>query len=367
MSAYISSIGTATPPLSLPQTSIADFMVKYLELSAEEEKALRVLYRASGISHRGTVLADYADDGVFHFFPQDQSLEPFPTTQQRMVIFKEEALFLAMQAAEQCLEKSTVKGQHITHLITVSCTGMYAPGLDIELLESLGLATDTERTAINFMGCYASFNALKCAQKIIASDPDAKVLLVSVELCSIHFQKNKDEDTLLSNALFADGAAAALVTSGGYGNVELRLAQFYSDLALEGRNEMGWFIGDFGFEMKLSAKVPDVIRQGIGQLTSRLLRKLDLSVQEIQHFALHPGGKRILEVIEAELGITKAQNQSAHHILRQHGNMSSPTVLFVIQDVMKGLASKQDGEHILSFAFGPGLTLESMLLEVKCQ
>ena len=359
MAAYIQSIGTALPEFIATQDSIIDFMVRQFNLDKREERKLRVLYRASGINKRYSVLEDFTRNlNGQSFFKEDV----FPSSKPRMALFQKHAVGLASQAAKKAIEDVKIEKNEITHLIAVSCTGMYAPGLDIELIESLGLNTDTQRTSINFMGCYAAFNALKLASNIVASDQNAQVLVVCVELCSIHLQHEREEENLLANAIFGDGSAA-LIINGKAGKKSLELSSFYSDLALTGKQEMGWFIGDYGFEMRLSAKVPDVIRDGISLLTKRLLDKVDLETSDIDFFAIHPGGKRILEVIEKELKITKEQDAPAREILKSHGNMSSPTVLFVIKYIFDQLTSIDDQKHLLSFAFGPGLTLESAVLK----
>jgi prepilin-type processing-associated H-X9-DG protein len=242
---------------------------------------------------------------------------------------------------------------------------MYAPGLDIELIKALDLPTNTQRLCINFMGCYAAFNGLKQADIICQSDPKAKVLVVCTELCSIHFQKHNSEDNLLANALFADGSAALLVESSPRKGLNLKPVSFYSDLAPEGDQDMAWTVGDLGFEMRLSAYVPDVIQRGIKMLAHSLLDQISNSLSDITYYAIHPGGKKILEVIEKELELTKEQNRSSYEVLRHYGNMSSPTVLFVLNDICKNLNGVDDKKKILSFAFGPGLTMESMVLEIQ--
>ncbi len=363
MSTYIHSIGTALPPFSTEQGNIADFMVKHLKLTSEEERDLRVLYRASGIRNRYSVLEDFGKNlNGRSFFKEDAQ---FPTAKPRMAVYQKNALKLASEASKNAIKEAKLDKRNISHLITISCTGMYAPGLDIELIEELGLQTHTKRTSINFMGCYASFNGLKMADQILRADPDSSVLMVCVELCSIHLQEKKDEENLLANAIFGDGAAA-LVLNSKPSNKSLKVENFYSDLALSGKQEMGWYIGDYGFEMKLSPKVPDVIKDGIEELTNNLLENIDLNLSDIDFFAIHPGGKRILDVIEEKLNITKDQNRHARDTLRSFGNMSSPTVLFVIKSIMDQVNSEDDGKHLLSFAFGPGLTLESAVLQVKC-
>jgi predicted naringenin-chalcone synthase len=359
MPAFISSIGTAVPDYVTDQKSIGDYMIQHLSLNDDDARKLRLLYRATGIQQRHSILPDFnaAHEETLLF-----NKLSFPSVRQRMNLFREEARKLSKKAVCETIDPDQYN--QITHLVTVSCTGMYAPGLDIDLIEDLGLPTNVERTAINFMGCYAAFIALKTASQIVLSNPEAHVLVVCVELCSIHFQSEQDEDTLLSNALFGDGAAAMLITSGGHNERELELRAFYNDLALEGKSEMGWFIGDYGFEMKLTATVPKVIQKGIVALTHRLFDKLDLTLNEVHHFAIHPGGKRILKVIEEALDISRDKAIYSHEVLRSFGNMSSPTVIFVIQSLLKDLEGSHHLENILSFAFGPGLTMESMILTI---
>jgi predicted naringenin-chalcone synthase len=183
-----------------------------------------------------------------------------------------------------------------------------------------------------------------------------------VELCSIHFQKNSEDDHLLSAALFGDGAAAMLMQGGAASG--LKPVRFFSDLARQGHDDMAWHVGDHGFEMRLSSYVPELIEAGIGTLTERLLQRLGLRVEDIDFFAIHPGGKKILESIEKALKMSADHNAPAYHVLRQYGNMSSPTVLFVLREILEKLSADDRGKKVLSFAFGPGLTLESMLLEV---
>lgn len=359
MAAFINAIGTALPPNLARQQKIADFMVSHLGLDEAEEKKLRILYRATGIQQRYSVLRDFKENLNGQSFFKE---EAFPSAKPRMLVYQEHAIKLARGACEQALSTVKIPSDQITHLIAVSCTGMYAPGLDIELIEQLGLDTSTQRTSINFMGCYAAFNAMKVADNIIRANPNANVLVVCVELCSIHLQEKTDDESLLSNAIFGDGAAA-MVVSATPSTRSLELRSFHSDLSLSGRDEMGWYIGDHGFEMRLSTRVPEVIRDGIGQLTDRLLKKIDLRPSDIDYFAIHPGGKRILDVIEEKLNITREQNASAREVLRTHGNMSSPTVLFVIKRLLDSMNSNDTGKHLLSFAFGPGLTLESAVLK----
>ena len=366
MKSYICAIGTANPKHKIPQMQIAGFMADALQFDQSDTRKLAALYRVSGIDSRHTVLSDYEQqNGDFTFFPNTPGLEPFPAVAQRMSAYREHALPLSIRAIQDCLAQlPEFELLDISHLITVSCTGMYAPGLDIEIISELGLSPTVERTAINFMGCYAAFNALKMANSVCKAHQEARVLVVCTELCTLHFQKSIEHDHLVSNALFADGAAAVLVSSEPQTGFNLELEAFHCELMPDGKKDMAWHIGNSGFEMTLSAYIPELIRKGIRQLSANLLARLSLELDEIKWFAIHPGGRKILEAIEQELGITKHDNRFAYSVLREFGNMSSVTVLFVLQKLLAELQPENQGEHILSFAFGPGLTMESMLLKI---
>ncbi len=365
MSSSILSIGKSVPPFKANQSDLISFMSRYLGSDKVTRRKIQVLFGLSGIESRYSILPDFtATEDEFEFFPRNADLEPFPSTNVRMEQYQKHALKLSMEAVADCMATSGREVTDITHLVTVSCTGMYAPGLDIELVEKMHLNSTVERTAINFMGCYAAFNALKVANNIVQSQPGSLVLVVAVELCSLHFQKGQTDEILTSNALFGDGAAAVLIGSKTQ-KPSLSLDEFHSDLALQGKEEMGWFIRDVGFEMKLTNEVPAIIRDGIKKLTTGLLDKLGMDLSQINYFAIHPGGRRILEVIENTLGITSQQNHHARDIMKDYGNMSSATVLFVLDHLWNTLSPQDNGKRILSFAFGPGLTMESMLLSVR--
>jgi prepilin-type processing-associated H-X9-DG protein len=362
---YITAISIANPTHRFPQPSIAEFMLKAMQFKNGESRKLKAVFRASGISYRHSVLEDYGRTENFDFYPQSNN-DAFPSTSSRLDIFRAHALPLSVNAAQGVFAKSNhITPDSITHLIVVCCTGMYAPGLDIELVKALNLKTTVHRTAINFMGCYAAFNALKIADSFCRGEKGAKVLIVCTELCSLHFQREATDDNLLANALFADGSAAVLVEGETTSKLQLAITAFHSDLVPDGNNDMAWTIGDLGFEMRLSAYVPDIIRRSISHLTKVLLDKIPKKFSDIKFFAIHPGGKKILEVIEQELNISKKQNSAAYKVLENYGNMSSPTILFVLNELVNILTPEDLDEHILSFAFGPGLTMESMVLKIN--
>lgn len=365
MKSFINSIGIAVPKNCIDQSEAAEFMKSALNLGNDEARKLASLYKATNIKQRFSVLSDFnSKQESFKFFPQAAS-GPFPSVSARMKLYADEAPKLAFDAIDDCLKNyPEFDPQAITHLVTVSCTGMYAPGIDIEIIEKFKLNHSIQRTSVNFMGCYAAFNALKIANSICTSAINSKVLIVCVELCTIHLQKSKDPSNLLSNSLFGDGAAAVIIENQAGPRFSLAIESFYCDLSIEGKSEMAWQISDFGFEMTLSSYVPNLIKGGIRQLAQNLLRHIELEIEEVDLYAIHPGGRKILEVIEEELAIPKEKNRFSQKVLREFGNMSSPTVLFVLKEIFNSLKSVDHQKNILSFAFGPGLTLESMLLKV---
>lgn len=365
MEIAITAIGTANPTFKQSQKNAAELISDVLHLKPAEKRLLKSIYKSTGIEYRHSVIRDYCKTlGEFEFFPNDPDLA-FPSTALRMQLYKENALPLALHAIDDCFTRhGTIRPADITHVITISCTGMYAPGLDIEIVQKLQLPSSTQRTAINFMGCYGAFNGLKVANAICQSNPKAKVLMVSVELCSLHFQKNISKDNLIANAIFADGAAAVLLESQHQQPVSLTLKSFYCDLLPQTQQEMAWHIADSGFDIALSSYVPDAIENGIAIFMERLLKQSDLKPSDIDFYAIHPGGSKILQASESALGITAEQNQYSYSILRNFGNMSSATVLFVLKAIWDNLKPSDAGKHIFSCAFGPGLTLESAVLGV---
>ncbi len=362
MPGFITSIGTAVPPYRATQKEYMEFMLSHLTLTSRKSKELQILYRASGIQFRHSVMAEYQFE--MDFFPEPGSNKSFPNVNSRLAIYDKESIKLCVEAARVCLDKSGLAYNEITHLIVVSCTGMRAPGNDISLIEQLGLNSHVERTAINFMGCYGSFNALKVANHIVGHQPEAKVLIVSVELCTLHLQNLSDTDNLLANSLFSDGSGAVLV-EGIPRKQSFELVNFHSDLSLSAKKEMEWDISDSGFLMTLSMNIPGIIKKEINGLTMRLLNKIRMNIDEIDFFAIHPGGRRILEVIQQELGFPEEKNKYSHHVLRNFGNMSSSTILFVFNELLQQVTAADHNKNVLSFAFGPGLTMESALLRVN--
>lgn len=359
--AFITSIGIAVPKNKIEQSTFARFMEQLTEDPSERRK-MHAVFRGSVINSRYSVLEDYGLEKGFSFYPNTKGLEPFPSTAQRMTAYQHHACDLSLAAIANCASSDRIR--EVTHLITVSCTGMYAPGLDIDLVNKLHLPTTTERICINFMGCYAAINALKVSDSICRANDKAKVLVVCTELCSLHFQKKITEDNIIANALFADGSAAMLIESRPEAKTSYSIENFHSDLIRTEEQHMAWEIGDFGFEMKLSSYVPQILETGIGQFFGALIKKANIDSHQVSHFAIHPGGKKILEAVAAQLKLTNGALNESYHVLRNFGNMSSPTVVFVLHEILMRLSSQNQNEFVTAMAFGPGLTIESALLKI---
>ena len=353
------SIGTSVPAYKHEQSDILDFMQRVYALNEADKRKLKFLYRQGGIDTRYSVIPDYSLPAAqWQFYSPTENLEPFPNLEQRMKWFQQEAAPLSLKAIHKCVENfPDVK---ITHLITVSCTGMSAPGLDLELMELLDLPPTTFRTSVNFMGCYAAIHALKIADAFCKADKMANVLIVCTELCTLHFQNDNTVDNITSSMLFSDGSAAALV-SGDVEQEGLTINDFYSTVAFKGKKDMAWELSSSGFRMTLSSYVSDMVEENFGTLVHDALQSANLESDSIKHWCIHPGGKKILEAVHKSLGFTNGQLQPAYDVLKNYGNMSSPTVLFVLEKIIKELNGEKDGK-IFAAAFGPGLTMETLIL-----
>ena len=355
----IISIGTAVPEYKHEQEKIFEFLSRVYAINEVEKRKLKFLYKHSGIKTRYSVLSDYSfPASEWKFFAPTENLEPFPSIEKRMRSFHEHAAPLSLKAIANCLTDH--KNKRITHLITVSCTGMSAPGLDLELIELLNLPATTWRTSINFMGCYAAIHALKLADVICKTNEEANVLIVCVELCTLHFQKKYTADSISSGILFSDGAAAVLV-SGNNGAEGLNIDHFYSSVSFKNKQEMVWELSSSGFLLTLSGYIPELIEEDFNNIVEESLKGTSLSKNDITHWCIHPGGKKILEAVHNSLQFVNGQLQPCYDVLQDYGNMSSPTILFVLQRIRDSL-DKNKRNNIFGAAFGPGLTMETFVL-----
>jgi predicted naringenin-chalcone synthase len=333
-------------------------------LEKDAGRKLRYLYQQSGIRTRYSVIPDYSlPVRDWTFYPPTENLEPFPSLELRMHWYREHAAPLSIRAIQQCL-KGKAGTDEITHLITVSCTGMSAPGLDLELVEALQLSPAIFRTSVNFMGCYAAVHALKLAQALADSTPGSRILVVCTELCTLHFQQQPTLDNMLSSLLFADGSAAALIVSDDLPGKGLRLRHFYSEIFSRGKDEMTWDLSSTGFRMGLSNYVTDLIRTDFDTLVGHALEKGGIEKQRITHWCIHPGGRKILDSIQQSLSFSDGHLDTSYDILQDYGNMSSPTILFVLKNIMEKLSYRQP-DCIFAAAFGPGLTMETFIAETN--
>lgn len=366
----IVSIATAVPQYKHPQENILSFMQNVYAMNEVDKRKMKFLYHQSGIETRYSVLPDYglpANDWVF--YPAAENLEPFPDIELRMEWFNKTAPQLSVSAIEKCMAGKIDKAE-ITHLITVSCTGMCAPGLDLQVMEAMGLPKNIYKTSVNFMGCYAAIHALKQADMICRNDKNAKVMIVCTELCTLHFQKNNSVDNISSSLLFGDGSAAVLVMHDDDTLAGLCIEDFYSEVAFKGKKDMSWELSSTGFQMTLSGYIPDLIEEDFNSLAQNALQHASCKKEDITHWCIHPGGKKILTAIQKSIDIPAESLQHSYTVLKNYGNMSSPTVLFVLKEIMDELANTANlpvrradkKATIFGAAFGPGLTLETFIL-----
>lgn len=356
--ANIISIATAVPAFCHRQDEIVNFMSSIYGIDEVEKRKLNFLYKHSGIEKRYSVIDDFSQHAdTWDFIPPDGS-KPFPSIDDRMSIFAKEAAQLSIKAVANCIE-GYIAPAEITHLITVSCTGMSAPGLDLQIAEAMQLSPSIFRTSVNFMGCYAAVHALKLAKLICDSTPNSNVVIVATELCTIHFQDNYTPDNAASSLLFADGSAAVLVSNKITSANAVSLKGFYSQVAYRGKDDMAWQLSSKGFLMKLSGYIPQLIEEDITTLVDNALQHYQLQKKDITHWCVHPGGRKILEVIEKKLQLEKDDLCRSKKVLAEYGNMSSPTILFVLKDMLKHLPAREC--NIMGIAFGPGLTMETFI------
>lgn len=338
-------------------------MQNVFAMNEVDKRKLKFLYHQSAIKTRYSVIPDYgsrADEWIF--YPGSENIEPFPDLELRMQWFNNTAPQLSVNAIEKCIEGKINKDE-ITHLITVSCTGMSAPGLDLQVMEAMELPKNIFRTSVNFMGCYAAIHALKLADALAKESKKAKVLIVCTELCTLHFQKDNNVDNITSSLLFGDGAAAVLVTNDDSKLDGIRIRDFYSEVSFKGKNDMSWELSSTGFLMTLSGYVPDLIEEDFDGLVQNALQHASLKKENISHWCIHPGGKKVLTSIQKSINIDENALQHSYNVLRDYGNMSSPTILFVLKEIMEELKSKEQKKaNIFGAAFGPGLTMETFIL-----
>lgn len=365
MLARLLSVASAFPALQADlQLSTAHAQQMSCSTPAEAIK-IEKFYRRTGVETRGSVLLEEPTAGTVSqsFYQPLCDDQRGPTTHTRSERFASDAPPLAIEAAVAAIQRSGCEASQITHLITVTCTGFRAPGVDIELITGLGLPATTQRIQVGFMGCHALINALRVARGLVAAEPDACVLIVSVELCSLHYQYGYDTQRIVSGSIFADGASASIIVGDSWETKNQHqpigeIAATGSCLIPNSQEAMTWLIGDHGFEMTLAASVPGLIEANLAEYLNGWLAEQGESVDSIGGWAVHPGGTRILVAVQNALGLAQERLQISYDILRRHGNMSSATLGVVLEDFV----AAEMPRPWLMLGFGPGLEIEVALI-----
>jgi predicted naringenin-chalcone synthase len=370
MTLGLTGIGTALPEHRLKQSEAVELHATFCRIDEKRSRTLRALYRRCGVQTRHSVTLD-ASEGPLEtrqkfYSPAVDDDDAGPGTAARMAVFAARAPALAIQAARKALTVGSVQPSEVTHLITVSCTGFVSPGVDAELIETLDLPCDVERTHIGFMGCHGALNGLRVAKSFAELDAATVPLVCAVELCSLHFAYGWDPDMLVANALFADGAAAVVGRvreetghpHAGESSTPWRVSATGTLLMPDSKEEMTWRIGDHGFRMTLSPRVPVLIEAHLRDWLVSWLGTHGLTLGDVGSWAVHPGGPRILSAVEKALDLSRDDTAISRSVLAEHGNMSSPTILFILDRMMASRAARP----CVALAFGPGLAVEATLL-----
>lgn len=375
MSLALLGLGTAQPPHAIDQSVMASSAAPCSCATDRERRLLPALYRRAHVDRRHSVVVNTPHDEttqsieerMLAFYPPalDKN-DRGPMISERMRRYPEEALPLATDACRAALDDAGLTSAQVGQLVVVSCTGFSAPGVDVGLIDALGLPPTVGRTMIGFMGCHGAMNGLRVARSLAESlnRPDQYVLMCCVELCTLHFQYGWDPQKVVANALFADGAAAVVGQShrsdepDATANAIPTVTAHGSCLLPGSRDLMTWIIRDHGFEMTLSPKVPDLIHEHLRGWIEPWLAEQGLTVAQVQGWAIHPGGPRVIKAVEDALGLASGTGDESREVLRTSGNMSSPTVLFILDR----LRQTQTPRPWVAIAFGPGLTIEATLI-----
>ncbi len=363
MGLVIGGLGTAQPQRSIKQEAAAEIARSFLADGDQNARGLAALFRRTRVRSRGSVLLEPSQgNGPRQSFyrPSTGPDDLGPATAERMERYAEAAVPLAEAAAVGAMESAGAAPGEVTHLVTVSCTGFFAPGVDIALVKRLGMRPTASRLHIGFMGCHGALNGLQACRAIVEADRSAVVLLAAVELCSLHYQYGNHPQKLVANALFADGAAALVGRSHDGGNGALwRVTATGSYILPDADDGMTWRIRDHGFEMTLSPRVPELIAGHLRTWIEPWLAEAGYALDQIGSWAIHPGGPRILTSVAEALELPPEATETSAEVLADHGNMSSPTVLFVIDRLQR----KNAPRPCVAIGFGPGLVAEAALLD----
>jgi predicted naringenin-chalcone synthase len=358
---FLIDVATASPPFVVPQTKAADELKRRMGGQPVVNRMIDAAIARSGIARRSVVLSDAEGSAGTPFYPTAPD-DDSPGTAERMRMYKTWSSKLAVAAASEVLLATRTSPAKITRLMTISCTGFSAPNFDHTLITSLGLPPGIKRTHIGFMGCAAALIGFNAAYEALhgKNERDEKVLLVAVELCSLHLQTTPSRDNILANMIFADGCGAAIFGSDIMTSARAELVATRSILFYDSTTSMGWEIGDHGFEMTLSSDLPDMIASKAVPAVKGMLLGMGLQPEDITLWALHPGGRAIIDALQTGLGLTDDETAASRAVLLEHGNMSSASILFVLKELFTR-GPLRPGENLVAIAFGPGLTMELAL------
>lgn len=369
MSIQILGLGTALPPHRMSQPDALEMTHDIVCADERQRRLATMLFRKSGVAGRNTAVP-HPIAYEWARREADLAVSRGPTTGERLQLYSANAPQLAETASRKAIETAGIDIRDVTHLVTVSCTGFDAPGVDISLFDRLGLRATAERVHVGYMGCHGAINGLRAARGLASADPGAVILVSACELCSLHYRFTWDDEGIIGNALFADGAASVVLGSPARtdhapaepaaqnGAGRWSLAATGSCLIPESRDSMSWRIGDYGFEMRLTAEVAEHIERSLKPWISEWLARQDLTIETVDHWVVHPGGPKILDAVESSLNLDARHTTLSREVLNEQGNMSSPTVLFVLERLE---ASAPQGACVL-LGFGPGLMAEACLL-----
>jgi alkylresorcinol/alkylpyrone synthase len=373
--ATIISIATGIPDGVIDQ-DVAAGVVQRLGITKRWNKVLPKLYQKSGVRRRSSVLLgpDHLEPDLRQSFytPPTETAPYGPTTAQRMEVYAQHAGPLICKTSRLAIDRAGITPSRITHLVTVSCTGFVAPGLDHALIQAHKLRETVQRVHVGFMGCHAMVNGLRVAQAICQADGDAVALVSSVELCSIHQQYREDPEQIVANSLFSDGSASAIVVPYRQAlampqvDPSWRMVSSLSLKVPDSADLMTWKIGDHGFQMTLSSQVPMRIEGELRAPLETWLGTLGVSTKEIKQWVVHPGGPRILDAVEEAIGLGSESLSASRETLANYGNMSSPTIVFIMEEILRRSESEglpREKGLWLVLGFGPGLHAEAILLE----
>jgi prepilin-type processing-associated H-X9-DG protein len=363
MAFSVLGLATALPENSMSAEQAIGMSRDCVCRTDRQSRLLRMVFRRSNIDNRHLCVPH---DIAYQWVPvpprdlpaDEAERSRGPTTGERMELYAEHAAPLAHRAAAAALLAAGVHGNAITHLVTISCTGFEAPGVDIELIDRLEMPATVERIHIGFMGCHGVINGMRAALGLTAADPAARVLLCATELCSLHFCFSWHQERILGNALFADGSAALVCAGGDRQDDHWKVVATGSCLVRDSRDAITWRIGDYGYEMSLSNRVPELIKEHLRPWLSAWLDRQQLSLKDIGSWAIHPGGPRIVDAVESGLELSPRATETSRSVLKDYGNMSSPTVLFILERLRR----QQAKLPCVALGFGPGLVAEAALI-----